>query len=220
MFMCLFLASTQRERKISPKFFWPKFFHGRPRGMSVPKCLFFQDLEGLTEVFGRMSTGISGQKLPLWAEFSFLTPRACEKCSRGFRSGFFKVFTKVFWEALAHVVAQSFAMLEKPPAATDTSHEQTDGGTTALHWCTLSVKVWVIVLYRGPRPHDKLEFEIFHRHVCDVPNKLKNLLMPLILTSNSLMGSFGKGSLQKIFRKFLRNFRKLSAEFPRPFLAQ
>ena len=62
-----------RERKISPKFFGPKFFHGRPRGMSVPKCLFFQDLEGLTEVFGRMSAGISGQKLPLWAEISFLT---------------------------------------------------------------------------------------------------------------------------------------------------
>ena len=42
--------------------------------MSVPKCLFFfQDLEGLTEVFGRMSAGISGQKLPLWTEFSFLT---------------------------------------------------------------------------------------------------------------------------------------------------
>ena len=40
--------------------------------MSVPKCLVFQDLEGLTEVFGRMSAGISGQKLPLWAEFSFL----------------------------------------------------------------------------------------------------------------------------------------------------
>ena len=50
-----------RERKISPKFFRPKFFHGRPRGMSVPKCLFFQDLEGLTEVFGRMSAGISGK---------------------------------------------------------------------------------------------------------------------------------------------------------------
>ena len=43
--------------------------------MSVPKCLFFfQDLEGLTEVFGRMSAEISGLKLPLWAEFSFLTP--------------------------------------------------------------------------------------------------------------------------------------------------
>ena len=51
----------------------PKFFRGRPRGMSVPKCSFFQDLEGLTEVSGRMSAGISGQKLPLWAEYSFLT---------------------------------------------------------------------------------------------------------------------------------------------------
>ena len=34
------------------------------------------------------------------------------------------------------------------------------------------------------------------------------------------MGSFGKGSLQKIFRNFQRNFRKLSAEFPHPFLTQ
>ena len=40
--------------------------------MSVPKCLFFQDLEVLTEVFGRMSAGMSGPKLPLWAEFLFL----------------------------------------------------------------------------------------------------------------------------------------------------
>ena len=52
--------SYDRERKISPKFFRPKFFRGRPRGMSVPKCLFSQDLEGLTEVFGRMSAGTSG----------------------------------------------------------------------------------------------------------------------------------------------------------------
>ena len=55
------------------QFFRPKFFRGRPRGMSVPKCLFFQDLEGLTEVFGPMSAGISGPKLPLWADFSFGT---------------------------------------------------------------------------------------------------------------------------------------------------
>ena len=40
--------------------------------MSVPQCLFFHDLEGLTEVFGRMSAGMSGRKLPLWADFSFL----------------------------------------------------------------------------------------------------------------------------------------------------
>ena len=64
-----FLQLGPRERKISPKFFRPKFFHGRPRGMSVPKCFFFQDLEGLTEVFGRMSAGISAPKLPLWAHF-------------------------------------------------------------------------------------------------------------------------------------------------------
>ena len=72
------VKSKDRERKISPKFFRPKFFLGRPRGMSVPKCLFFQDLEGLTEVFGRMSAGISGQKLPLRAEFSFLKGRSEE----------------------------------------------------------------------------------------------------------------------------------------------
>ena len=40
--------------------------------MPVPKCLFFQDLEDLTEVFGGTSAGMSGPKLPLWAEFSFL----------------------------------------------------------------------------------------------------------------------------------------------------
>ena len=69
----IFLSlAKNRERKISPKFFRPKFLHGRPRGMSVPRCLFFQDLEGLTEVFGGMSAGMSGRKLPLWAEFSFL----------------------------------------------------------------------------------------------------------------------------------------------------
>ena len=61
-----------REEKISPMFFRPKFFHGRPRGMSVQNACFFQHLEGLTEVFGRMSAGISGHKLPLWAEFPLL----------------------------------------------------------------------------------------------------------------------------------------------------
>ena len=66
-------ANPNRERKISPKFFRPKFFRGRPRGTPMPKCLFFQDLEGLTKVFGRMSAGTSGRKLPLWVDFSFLT---------------------------------------------------------------------------------------------------------------------------------------------------
>ena len=45
--------------------------HGRPRGNVRAKMLVFQDLDGLTEVFGRMSAGISGPKLPLWADFSF-----------------------------------------------------------------------------------------------------------------------------------------------------
>ena len=37
--------------------------------------LFFQDLESLTEVLGGTSAGMSGPKLPLWAEFSFLIHR-------------------------------------------------------------------------------------------------------------------------------------------------
>ena len=61
------------ERKNSPKFWRPKFFHGSPRGMSVPKCLFFRDLERLTEVFGGMSARKSGPKLLLGADFSFLS---------------------------------------------------------------------------------------------------------------------------------------------------
>ena len=61
----MFIRSFLRDRKISPKFFRPKFFCGRPRGMSVPKCLFFlQDLEGLTEVFAK--------NFGHWADFSFL----------------------------------------------------------------------------------------------------------------------------------------------------
>ena len=40
--------------------------------MPVPECLFFQDFEGLTEVFGRMSAGISGPKLPLFIENKFM----------------------------------------------------------------------------------------------------------------------------------------------------
>ena len=64
--------AISRERKISPKFSDRSFFRGRPRGMSMSKCVFFQDLEGLTEVFGQMSAGTSGRKLSLWADSSFL----------------------------------------------------------------------------------------------------------------------------------------------------
>ena len=41
-------------------------------GCLCQNACFLQVLEGLTEVFGRMSAGISGPKLPLWADFSFL----------------------------------------------------------------------------------------------------------------------------------------------------
>ena len=50
--------------------------------MSVQKCLFFQDLEGLTKVLGGMSAlsaGMSGRKPPLWAEFSFYACNDFEK---------------------------------------------------------------------------------------------------------------------------------------------
>ena len=49
-------------------------------GCPFRKCLFFQDLEALTEVFGGMSAGMSGRKLPLWAEFSFLTFPKFQNC--------------------------------------------------------------------------------------------------------------------------------------------
>ena len=52
--------------------------------MSVPKCLSFQDLEGLTEVFGGMSAGMSGPKLPLWAEFTFLRTESAAICDLRF----------------------------------------------------------------------------------------------------------------------------------------
>ena len=41
-------------------------------GCPFRNACFFQDLEGLTEVFGGMSAGTSRPKLPLWAEFLFL----------------------------------------------------------------------------------------------------------------------------------------------------
>ena len=38
-------------RYISPKFFRPKFFHGRLHGMSVPRCLYFPGLGGSDRSF-------------------------------------------------------------------------------------------------------------------------------------------------------------------------
>ena len=56
--------------------------------------VFFKDLEGLTRVFGRVCAGISGLKLPLWADSSFLKftyVLACFKkqltCNPGFSAG-------------------------------------------------------------------------------------------------------------------------------------
>ena len=46
------------------------------RDVRSKMLVFLQDLEGLTEVFGRMSAGMSGQKLLLWAAISFLIFRA------------------------------------------------------------------------------------------------------------------------------------------------
>ena len=57
--------------KSARKFFRPKFCHGRARGMPVPQCLFEQDLEGLTEVFDRMSTGVSGDIRPKTSSFGW-----------------------------------------------------------------------------------------------------------------------------------------------------
>ena len=38
---------------------------------------------GLTEVFGRMSSGMSDQGLPLWADFSFLIVINSKECKVG-----------------------------------------------------------------------------------------------------------------------------------------
>ena len=55
---------SSSEQEVIPKSFRQKFCRGRPRGMSVPECLFLQDLEGLTFW--------PDPKLPLWDVSSFL----------------------------------------------------------------------------------------------------------------------------------------------------
>ena len=68
-----FSSLKVRERNISPKFFRPKFFRGRPRGMPVPKCLVFQDLEGLNRSsWPDVPQGRPAENFGLWADFSFL----------------------------------------------------------------------------------------------------------------------------------------------------
>ena len=67
---------SSRERKTSPKFFRPKFFVDVCAACPCQNT-FFSGFGGLTEVFGRMSAGTSGRKLPLWADFSFLIKWLC-----------------------------------------------------------------------------------------------------------------------------------------------
>ena len=76
--------------------------------MSVLKCLFFQDLEGLTEVFGGMSAEMSGPKLPLWAKFSFLI-RMLEKGVE-FRGAFMTVLAILMVLALLDSTLPSLSL--------------------------------------------------------------------------------------------------------------
>ena len=64
-----------RECKFSPKFSDRSFFVDVRAACPCSNACFSQDLKGLTEVFGRMSAGVSGRKLPLGADFSFLSFR-------------------------------------------------------------------------------------------------------------------------------------------------
>ena len=60
----------------SPKFFRPKVFSWTSAWDVHSEMLVFSRIwRGLTEVFGGMSAGMSGRKLPLWAEYSFLKIR-------------------------------------------------------------------------------------------------------------------------------------------------
>ena len=58
--------------KNQPEVFQTEVFSWTSARHVRAKMLVFQDLEDLTEVFGRMSAGTSGRKLPLWADFAFL----------------------------------------------------------------------------------------------------------------------------------------------------
>ena len=110
------------QKKERPKFFRPKFFHGRPCGMSVPKCEFFQDLEGLTEVLARMFAGTSGRKLPLWANLWFLKKRVVAtwgpftaRSSRSLNTRSFLEPTRIstLWE-LCRTSARKWTFLTSP----------------------------------------------------------------------------------------------------------
>ena len=61
------IGNAKSARSFSDRSFFVNVCAARPCQMLV-----FPEFGGLTEVFGRMSAGISGRKLPLWADFSFL----------------------------------------------------------------------------------------------------------------------------------------------------
>ena len=79
------VGSEDSAQSFSDRIFWKSFRVVDVRAfrspMSAPKCLFSRILSTLTEVLGRhiranepwMSVGYPGQKLTLWADFSFLT---------------------------------------------------------------------------------------------------------------------------------------------------
>ena len=74
---------TAKETKLPSQHLEPIF----ERLVAAPKRLFFQDLKGLTEVFAQMSAGVSGPKLPLWADISvpeFTGDRSCNLNAPGF----------------------------------------------------------------------------------------------------------------------------------------
>ena len=78
------LGNGKSAQSFSDQSFWKSFRVVDVRAfgswMSVLKCLFSRILTALTEVLGRdmrandprMSAGCPSQKLPLWADFSFL----------------------------------------------------------------------------------------------------------------------------------------------------
>ena len=59
------------NEKSARGFFRPMFCNGCPRGMSVPQYL-FPGFGRPDRSFDRMSAKVSGQTLPLWADFLFV----------------------------------------------------------------------------------------------------------------------------------------------------
>ena len=132
-----------RERKVSPKFFRPKFFRGRPRGMSVPKCLFFHDLEGLTEVFLflilRRESSEGMEKTPTQIR-TFCTNNLCSSASsclflfyRGKGDNLYKLF-RTCWRKLCFYLGGllNFKTSNQREYPEESPCKYLDGGKSAL----------------------------------------------------------------------------------------